>query len=156
MFFQNTDPRLHMAWVAAIDFSSSVSAQHWSSAPRAAQWLSTKDCLEKVVVLPGALAEARTGTRFFWETFNCLNVRPFSSSNFCASLIFQILKQRDRDPAENRCSLAVNPDLLLEHGRKDPTPPWHVVCAQRRGGTWKIHEYRSGYLVMEILRSLQT
>lgn len=52
--------------------------------------------------------------------------------------------------------LAVNPDLLLEHGRKDPTLACHGVCDQRYGGTWKIHGYRSGYLVMEFLRSLQT
>lgn len=156
MFFQNTDPRLPIAWVAATDFSSRVSPQHWSSAPRAAQWLSTKNCFEKAMVSPGTLAEARIGTRSFWETFSCLNVRPFSSSNFCASLIFQILKQMRQRSCRKQMQLAVNPDFLLEHGRKDPTLPWHVVCAQRHGGTWKLHGYRSGYLVMEILRPRQT
>ena len=52
--------------------------------------------------------------------------------------------------------LAANPDLLLEHGRKDHTLPCHIVYAQRHGGTWKIQGYRSGYLVMEFLRPLQS
>lgn len=149
-------PRLHRAWVAAADSSSSVSAQHWSSAPGAAQWLSTKDCFGKVLVPPGALAEARIGTRFFWEPFSCHNARPFSSSNFCASLIFQILQQMRQRSCRKQMQLALNPDLLLEHGRKDLTLPWDVVCAQKHGGTSKIRGYRSGYLIMEISRSLLT
>jgi len=49
--------------------------------------------------------------------------------------------------------LAANPDLLLEHGRKEHRLPCHVVYAQRHHGSWKIYGYRSGYLVMGPLQS---
>lgn len=91
---------------------------------------------------------------FFGRLFWCLNVRPFSLSNFCASLIFQILQEMRQRSCWKQTPLAEGPGLFWEPGREDHTLPHHV-SAQGQVGAWKSHDYRSGYLVMEFLRPLQ-
>lgn len=92
---------------------------------------------------------------FSGRLFGCLHVRPFSLSSFCASLIFQILQEMRQRSCWEQTSLAEDPGLFWEPGRKDHTLLRHVVSTQGQGGAWKSHDYRSGYLVMAFLRPLQ-